>query len=94
MIHIIDPRTQAPLRDFHELPSSTNCWRYTRHHGRWINDHNLHCADLVAVRESTGLYLILKWRFDTPPARPVRRKTLDRYIAQSLDAHNSEDIFS
>ncbi len=93
MIHIIDPRTQTPLPDLFIVGSPMNSWETKRQSQRYLADRNLHCADLVAVRESTGLYSILKWRYDTPPSHPVRRKTLDRYIAESLDAHNKEDTF-
>ncbi len=86
MIHIIDPRTQSPLPDFHEMPASTNSWTYMRHRGRWINDRNMHSAELVAIRTPKGLYQVLKWRYDKEPVRPIRRKTLQRYIDQALDA--------
>lgn len=80
MIHIIDPRTQSPLQDFYYVDRG----RVAKSPRRWINDRNMFCADLVAVRLSTGLYSVLKLRTAPLPVRPIRRKTLQRYIDQVL----------
>ncbi len=87
MIHIIDPRSQTPLPDLFITGGPHNSWTSERRPQRYLADRNMHCADLVAVRESTGLYRVLKVRDGVFPKRPIRRKTLQRYIDQALEAH-------
>ncbi len=79
MIHIIDPRTQVPMPDL---------WldgRRPKLPVRYMNDRNLFCAELVAIRQPTGLYAVIKSRYTPVPRRLVRRKTLQRYIDQVLE---------
>ncbi len=91
MIHIIDPRTQSPLPylSFENRPKSAR----TVITARYINDRNLFCADLVAIRTAKGLYRILKSHdsslgYSAYAGRTVRRATLNRYIAEVLARHS------
>lgn len=82
MIHIIDPRTQSPLPDL-------TLWAGKRRRAllpiRWINDRNLFSAQLVALREPSGLYRIIKARWHRMPKQPVRRATLKGMVTETMD---------
>lgn len=82
MIHLIDPRHATPMYLLTEWPLKTRCHREERAY-RWISDRNMHDAHLVAVREESGLWRILKGP-DTPPEHPVRRATLERMVLEVL----------
>lgn len=46
----------------------------------------VHSAYLIAIQTNTGLYKIIKNRAAPAPTRPVRRKTLEKYVAMNLAA--------
>lgn len=81
MIHIIDPQTQSLLLE-------PRVWgQKSKTPVRYIHDRNLICAELVAIREPSGLYRVIKCRWGNPP-RLIRRKTLQRYIDETLEHHS------
>lgn len=51
-----------------------------------LNFRQVHSAYLIATQEKTGLYTIHKNRAAPMPKRPVRRKTLEKYVAMNLAA--------
>lgn len=89
MIHIIDPRTQSPMPDLVVWPNPFNGHKGEVRRQRYLADRHLHCADLVAIREQTGLYRVVKATKVPLPQRPVRLKTLQRYVEKTLEAHSA-----
>ncbi len=85
MIHIIDPRAQDPLRDLTVWVTRRGGRAHFRRVGvpRYVHDRNLFAAHLVAIRQPTGLYRVIKYRGGLPRTH-VRRATLQRYIDRIL----------
>ena len=50
---------------------------------RMPNDQVRH-ADLIALKDTQGLYTIVKSRRLVPPRHRIRKTTLRRYVAESL----------
>ncbi len=83
MIHIIDPRISRPLMSF-SLEAKRNGAAKRLVVPRYTTNLQMHSAMLIAVRQSNGLYKIIKDRHCGGTGRCVRLKTLINLVSESL----------